>query len=442
MVQLVGAISPPHHVFLHPEDLISEEALAQFPGDQVVLKIVSPDIVHKTEANGIVFVRKDYETVRTEIDRLIARHRDAADVHGVLVVEFVERVRPGFGNELFVGIRATREFGPVVAAGLGGIDTEFLSDKMRPGIAVAKASAVHTSAEEFLELFKATAAYDILSGRARGHRRIVSDGELLRCFRSFILLAQRFCVDRGDVGPDVAELEVNPFAFRQQRLIPLDGRGRLGPSASALPARPLKKIERLLEPRSIAVLGASSSSMNVGRIILNNIIQCDFPADHLYVIKENETTIDGVKCVPTLAELPETVDLLVIAAKQHAASSKWFPSVAELRGVALEIQARARGIPTAAEAWVEVMGQVRAHGYYGEPVFSYPLIQQAIDGLGGWRNLCAGTNQVADRAHFLRIYESLSSRDHDTAAMLPVVYAAVQAIAESRQRPALEGGEA
>ena len=314
LVQLVGAISPPHHVFVPTEDLISEEDLARFPGDQVVLKIVSPDIVHKTEAAGIAFVPKNYETVKSEIDRMIERHRENADVRGVLVVEYVERVRPGFGNELFVGIRATREFGPVIAAGLGGIDTEYLADKMLPGLAVAKAAAIDTTAEQFLELFKETAAYEILSGRARGRSRIVSDGELLRCFRAFLLLAQRFCVDRGEVGPDVAELEVNPFAFRQQRLVPLDGRGRLAPAAKALPPRPLDKVERLLEPRSIAVLGVSSSSMNFGRIILRNVIDCGFPKDHTYVIKENDSEIDGVPCVASIAELPEPVDLLVIAA--------------------------------------------------------------------------------------------------------------------------------
>lgn len=314
LVQLVGAISPPHHLFLSTEELLSEEALAQFPGDQVVLKIVSPDIVHKTEANGIAFVPKNYPAVREEIDRLIARHRGSADVRGVLVVEYVERVRPGFGNELFVGIRSTREFGPVLAAGLGGIDTEYLSAKMKPGIAVAKATAMDTTAEEFLDLFRKTAGYEILSGKARGHRRMVSDGELLRCFRAFLLLAQRFCVDRGDEGPDVAELEVNPFAFKQQRLVPLDGRGRLEAAAKALPRRPADKVKQLLEPQSIAVLGVSSTSMNFGRIILNNVIECGFPRDRLTVIKEGETEIDGVRCVPGLADLTGPVDLLVIAA--------------------------------------------------------------------------------------------------------------------------------
>ena len=190
-------------------------------------------------------------------------------MRGVLVVEYVERVRPGFGNELFVGIRATREFGPVIAAGLGGIDTEYLAAKMKPGLAVAKAIAIDTTAEEFLDLFRKTAAYEILSGKARGHRRIVSDGELLRCFRAFLLLAQRFCVDRGDEGPDVAELEVNPFAFRQQRLVPLDGRGRLEAAARAPPPPPRRQVAA--PPRAasrIAVLGVSSTPCNFGRIIL------------------------------------------------------------------------------------------------------------------------------------------------------------------------------
>ena len=318
LVELVGAISPPRYVFVPKAGMLSHEALAAFPGERVVLKLVSQDVTHKTDADGIVFAPKDYDTVRRELERLIARHANSARVEGVLVVEFVERIQPGFGNELFVGVRATREFGPVIAAGLGGIDTEYLATKMKPGIAVAKACATDTSAEEFLELFKNTAAYDILAGRTRGHKRIVSDGELLRCFRAFISIARHFCIDRGAEGPDVAELEVNPFAFRHQRMVPLDGRGRLGTAHKRPLARPVEKVRRLLEPRSIAVLGVSSTAMNFGRIILNNVKNCGFDARHVYVIKENEKQIDGVPCVARVADLPEVVDMLVIAAPASA----------------------------------------------------------------------------------------------------------------------------
>lgn len=315
IVQLVGAISPPHHVFLGVDNLLSEESLAAFPGDQVVLKIVSPDVVHKSDAQGVVFCPKQPAAVEREVDRLINLHRSRhARVDGVLVVEFVERGRQGLGEELFVGIRATREFGPVVAAGLGGVDTEYLARVLRPGVGVAKAVATETTAEQFFELFRGTAAYDMISGRVRGHRRIVSDGELLRCFRAFIAIARRFCVDRGQAGPDVAELEVNPFAFRRQHLVPLDGRARLATATRRPLPRPIGTVSAMLEPRSIAVLGVSAKEQNFGRIILRNIMACGFPRENLTVVKEGVAQIDEVRCVPGIDRLPGPTDLLVVAA--------------------------------------------------------------------------------------------------------------------------------
>ncbi|MBN2448265.1 MAG: indolepyruvate oxidoreductase subunit beta, partial [Phycisphaerae bacterium] len=114
LVEIVGAITPPRHVFVNKGGTISPDALANFPGDQVVLKLVSPDVVHKSDAAAVVFVPNQLNTVRREIDRLIERHSASAHVEGVLVVEFVEPAERGFGSELFVGIRSTREFGPVI----------------------------------------------------------------------------------------------------------------------------------------------------------------------------------------------------------------------------------------------------------------------------------------------------------------------------------------
>jgi len=314
-VELIGAISAPQHVFIPPNMQITADTLAPFAGDQVVLKIVSPDIVHKTDVGAVVFARNEPNTVAREIQALVDRadkHSDRVD--GVLIVEFVEHSGQGFGKELFVGIRSTREFGPVIAAGLGGINTEYLSQKLKPGLAVAKALATDTTAEEFFELFQKTAAYEIIAGRARGHNRIAADGELLRCFRAFIAIARRFCVDRGIEGPDLRELEVNPFAFRRQAMVPLDGRGQLG-TATHLPVdRPISKIGSLLEPQSIAVLGVSTKRENFGRIILNNIQDCGFPEEHLYIIKDQKAPIDGVQCVPKISVLPEKIDLLIMAA--------------------------------------------------------------------------------------------------------------------------------
>ncbi len=318
LLELVGAINAPRYTFVPRDGQISREILAQYPGDRVVLKLVSPDVVHKSDAGAVVFVPKVHETVVKEIEKLFTAHEASAHVEGVLVVEFVEQEHRGFGSELFVGIRATREFGPVIAAGLGGVETEYLASKMKPGVAVAKAVATDTTAEEFLELFKQTAAYDVLAGQVRGHRRIVSDGELLRCFRVFISIARHFCVDRGPDAPDIGELEVNPFAFRQQRLVPLDGRGQMKTAAKALASRPLDKLASALEPVSIALVGVSSKSMNFGRIILGNIKACGFDPSRVYIVKDGDDFIDGVKCYPSISALPETVDLIVITAPSPA----------------------------------------------------------------------------------------------------------------------------
>ncbi len=313
LVELAGAISPPRHFGVTSGSQVTAEKLEPLRSRRVVLKIISPDVVHKSDAAGVVFVPNDLEQVSRDVDRLLERQRAAgANVHGVLVVEFVEHESAGFGGELFVGIRATREFGPVIAAGLGGLDTEYLAAKLKPGLAVAKTLATQTSADEFFELFKKTAAYEILSGAARGHRRIVSDGQLLRCFRAFIAIARRFCVDGDPSRPHLAELEVNPFAFRQQVMLPLDGRGRLGFIAEPIAARPIGRIESLLEPRSIAVVGVSAQRENFGRIILHNIRECGFPVEHLYIIKDGPA-IDGVRCVPGIADAPEPIDLLILS---------------------------------------------------------------------------------------------------------------------------------
>ncbi len=313
LVELVGAIIPPRHTFVPKESTISEDVLANYPGSKVVLKLVSSEIVHKSDSGAVLVIPKEMDRVRSEISNMIARHSPQVSVAGVLVVEFVEHDSHGLGSELFVGIRATREFGPVIAAGLGGVQTEYLAAKMLPGVAVAKAVAQDVDAEEFLEMFKKTAAYDVLSGRIRGVERSVSDGELLRCFRAFISIARQFCVDRGMDGPDIGELEVNPFAFTGQRLVPLDGRGSLRPAAKAALPRPLAQAQCLLEPCSIALVGISSNPDSFGRIMLENILSCGFDRTRIAIIKPDVKELDGIPCIPRIEDLEGPIDLLIVA---------------------------------------------------------------------------------------------------------------------------------
>ena len=316
VLEALGGCHTPGFLFVPVAESLEQNALDKFSGRRVVLKIVSPNISHKTEIGGVEIVNRDLAEVRGAMVRMQARAREHADdVRGVLICEYADRKARSFGDELFVGVRTSREFGPIIVAGLGGIDTELLAKRMNKGCAAVTASALMTSARKFLDLFKTTTAYFVLSGQARGRGRIVSDEELLRCFDAFLSLAQDYCVPPGVEGMCIQEFEVNPFAVVDGKLVSLDGLCRLGQPAVARTPRPFHKIGSLLNPKSIAVVGVSSKVMNLGRIILNNVLQCGFPKERVFVVKPDEEEIDGVRCVPDIKSLPEKVDLLALAVR-------------------------------------------------------------------------------------------------------------------------------
>lgn len=111
-------------------------------------------------------------------------------------------------------------------------------------------------------------------------------------------------------------------------------------------------------------------------------------------------------------------DVLRAAALKHASTSKWFPTVAELRDAAFAIAYPQR--PTAMEAWGEVARQVRSVGSWDKPAFGNPITRQLVTEMG-WLNLCVSDCPGADRARFIQAYDQLTAREKDAAMELPAV---------------------
>ena len=111
---------------------------------------------------------------------------------------------------------------PIISAGLGGVEMEILARQTRKGAAVAIAPTGTTDGAGFFEYFRNTLSYDRLSGAMRGSRRLLDDAILVRCFQGFIDLANHFSAVNPEARFHLEELEVNPFSFRHQRLVPLD----------------------------------------------------------------------------------------------------------------------------------------------------------------------------------------------------------------------------
>ena len=89
--------------------------------------------------------------------------------------------------------------------------------------------------------------------------------------------------------------------------------------------------------------------------------------------------------------------------------SDYFPSVARIVEAANELDPRIEKPPTAAEAWEEVERLIIHFGPYRAPKYSCDLVRRAVRAIG-WLQLCCSENPAADRAHFLKIYDSMRSK--------------------------------
>ena len=340
LLRYSGAETPPKAVLLEKGCRPSDEELTVMPGDRVVLKIVSPAIIHKTEVGGVRIVENSPERIRSSWRRMMyevpeqyaemiergsvhAAYQDlrgdelrraiGADIRGVLMVQFMPPDSEAFGNEMIVGIRNTREFGMVVSAGLGGTDTELYAERFRKGQAIVAASTAMTDGIDFFELFRQTISYKKLAGLTRGQRRIVTDEQLIECLSSFIAMANYYSPANPAAPYVIEELEINPFAFTDYLMVPLDGMCRFARPKPLPPARPYHKIENLLHPQTIGIVGVSISRINFGRIILQNIVANGFERSDIRIIRSGVEEFEGIRCVADLASLDCKVDLLVIA---------------------------------------------------------------------------------------------------------------------------------
>ena len=219
--------------------------------------------------------------------------------------------------EVRVSLENTREFGMVLSAGLGGLDAELNEGNFRKDRAAVHAAAELTDAADFLELFKRTLAYQKLAVLAQREGRAVADAQLKSCFENLLALAAA-CAPGNAEAPFVLHcLELNPMHVGAQLRVQ-SARCEFGVPAAGRLARPIHKIDKLLHPASIGIIGVSASGMNFGRIILRNLMGSGYSKERLAIIRPGEKEIDGVKCIESLKALTQKLDLLIVAVAADA----------------------------------------------------------------------------------------------------------------------------
>jgi acetyltransferase len=184
-------------------------ALAARMGGPVAVKLVSPDVAHKTDVGGVRLGLRSPDEVETAARLMlerIGRERPEARIEGVLVQEMVED-----GHELLLGTVRDPQFGPLVLVGFGGIYVEILGD--------TAARLAPFDAAEARDMLEELRMAPILRG-ARG-RAAADMTALAETVSRFSLLAA--------TTPELAELEVNPLMAGARRVVAVDARARRGP---------------------------------------------------------------------------------------------------------------------------------------------------------------------------------------------------------------------
>jgi acetyltransferase len=181
-------------------------AIANKIGYPVVLKIVSPDILHKSDLGGIKLNLKNAEAVYTAFNEMmthIANAKPDARLEGCLI----EAMAPK-GQELIIGMRRDSAFGPLIMFGLGGIYVELFKD--------VSFRVAPLNRDEALEMIHQTQAGKLLTG-FRGQEKADVDAVV-----DVIMRLSQLAID----FPEIEEVEINPLLVLSEGkgAIALDGR--------------------------------------------------------------------------------------------------------------------------------------------------------------------------------------------------------------------------
>jgi acetyltransferase len=178
--------------------------IAESVDGAVVLKVVSPQILHKSDAGGVRIGLYGQEQVRRAYDDILANARrfdPEADIRGVLVSPMAPK-----GIEVIIGIKYDDQFGPVIMYGLGGIMVEILEDVSFRVLPLSPSSA--------RKMIEETKSFPILDG-VRG-----TPPSDKKAIRKLLLL----CSEVVESYPEIAEMDLNPIIVYNEGLSIVDAR--------------------------------------------------------------------------------------------------------------------------------------------------------------------------------------------------------------------------
>ena len=301
--KILDAIGIPSAIPEHAANAADAATIATRMGFPVVLKVLSPDVTHKSEVGGVELNLRSADEVRTGFDRIrdaLAKKQPGAKFEGVAVQPMA---KPGL--ELIAGIVRDERFGPLIVVGLGGIFVELLKDT---ALRLAPVDAKEARAM-LLSLRGAALLHGVRGGAAVD----------LDAIAEAIARLSEFAA----ATPEIKEMDLNPIVAYPSGIITLDARILIGPKPAPMNADPrraerFENLKRAFEPKVAVVIGDKKMGGYMWLRALKRF------TGKLYSVQIDPNEIPAIEAMgienrKSLAEITEHIDYAVSAVPRQVA---------------------------------------------------------------------------------------------------------------------------
>ena len=263
-------------------------------GFPLVAKIVSPEILHKTDVKGVRVGLKSEQEVRDAFDDMYGRLSAKYHVKGVILERMVD---PGL--EVIVGLQNDPQFGPVIMFGLGGINTEIFKD-----VTFRVLPITPKDTEEMIENLKGKSMLKGFRGSEPVDLAIVSD------------MLMKIAKLGTDAAAYYESVDFNPVILYPHDYFVVDAkillREKPEPQIISNAEPDSSYMDLFFNARSVALIGASPEAGKVGNSVLHSLAKHDYKGKVFPVNAKGYQEIMGIKAFKSLDDINEPVDVVVV----------------------------------------------------------------------------------------------------------------------------------
>ena len=286
-----GIKVPQYALVTSSDEAVKKSKEIGFP---LVAKIVSADILHKTDVGGVKVGLRSEDEVKKAFDDMYHRLKEKFDVKGVLLEKMVPN-----GVELIIGLQNDSQFGPSIMVGLGGIYTELLKDVSFRVLPITKDDAI--------KMLNSLRGRDILKG-FRGSKAVNMN------------MISEAIVNIGTLGVDLAgkyeSIDFNPVVVYPDGYFVVDAKIILKEKSSddaiSKASPDASFMDLFFNAKSVALIGASPEPGKIGNSVMESLAKHDYKGKVYPVNAKGYPEIMGVKAYKNLLDIKDPIDVVIV----------------------------------------------------------------------------------------------------------------------------------